>query len=114
MWMLRSQRADTPGSGGGSDAVTLVFVGRRHCGASRRMESLVAWIKVTQKKHLRVVELDADRSPELAQRLGVRKTPTLVLLRGGAILRRLEGRATGRQIEELIRPFVGRGPAQAA
>jgi thioredoxin-like negative regulator of GroEL len=61
-----------------------------------------------------VVELDADRSPALAQRLGVRKTPTLVLLRGGAILRRLEGRATGRQIEELIGPFIGRDPAQAA
>ena len=110
----RSERAEEQRSGGGPDAVTLVFVGRRHCGASRRMESLVAWIKVTQKKHLRVVELDADRSPELAQRLGVRTTPTLVLLRGGAILRRLEGRATGRQIEELIGPFVGRGPARAA
>ena len=110
----RSERAEEQGSGGGPAAVTLVFVGRRHCGASRRMESLVAWIKVTHKKHLRVVELDADRSPELAQRLGVRKTPTLVLLRGSAILRRLEGRATGRQIEELIGPFVGRDPAQAA
>jgi thioredoxin-like negative regulator of GroEL len=78
------------------------------------MESLVAWIKVTQKKHVRVVELDADRSPELAQRLGVRKTPTLVLLQGGTIVRRHEGRATGRQIEELIGPFVGPDPAQAA
>jgi len=85
---------------------TLVFVGSRRCGASRRMESLVAWVKVTQKKRLRVVDLDADRSPELARRLGIRTTPTLLVMRGGSVLKRLEGRATGRQIAALIRPYV--------
>ena len=96
------------GTESGSDVPTLVFVGRQACGATRRMESLVAWIKVTQKKRLRVVDLDADRNPELAHRLGVRKTPTLLVLRKGSVVRRHEGRATGRQIEELIGPFVGR------
>ena len=70
------------------------------------MESLVAWIKVTQKKRLRVVDLDADRRPELASHLGVRTTPTLVVLEEGEIVGRLEGRATGRQIDDLIRPHV--------
>ena len=46
------------------------------------MESLIAWVKVTQKKRLRVVDLDADRSPELAQRLGIQTTPTLLVLCG--------------------------------
>jgi thioredoxin-like negative regulator of GroEL len=72
------------------------------------MESLVAWVKVTQRKRLRVVDLDADRNPELAHHLGVRDTPTLLVLVDGAVVRRLEGRSTGRQIEELIGPFVGR------
>lgn len=71
------------------------------------MESLVAWVKVTQKKRLRVVDLDADRNPELVRRLGVRETPTLVLLHEGAVIGRLEGRSTGRQIDELIRPYLG-------
>ena len=70
------------------------------------MESLVAWVKVTQKKRLRVVDLDADRSPELARRLGVEQTPTLLVLLGGSVVRRLEGRATGRQIDALIRPYL--------
>jgi thioredoxin-like negative regulator of GroEL len=72
------------------------------------MESLVAWVKVTQRKRLRVVDLDADRQPELAQHLGVNETPTLLVLRDGAVVGRHEGRATGRQIEELIGPFVER------
>jgi thioredoxin-like negative regulator of GroEL len=71
------------------------------------MESLVAWVKVTQKKRLRVVDLDADRRPELARHLGVRTTPTLVLLDEGEVVGRLEGRATGRQIDALIRPHLG-------
>ena len=73
------------------------------------MESLVAWVKVTQKKRLRVVDLDTDRSPGLARKLGVRRTPTLLVLREGSVVRRLEGRATGRQIEALIEPFLDEG-----
>ena len=71
------------------------------------MESLVAWVKVTQRKRLRVVDLDADRNPELAHHLGVRETPTLLVVHNGSVVGRHEGRATGRQIEELIGPFVG-------
>ena len=70
------------------------------------MESLVAWIRVTKKQRLRVVDLDTDRNPELARRLGVRRTPTLIVLSDGAIVDRLEGRATGRQIDAFIEPFV--------
>jgi len=104
---MASTRAHGHGNSAGAEcAPVLVFVGRRHCGATRRMESLVAWVKVTQKKRLRVVELDADRSPELAHHLGVRETPTLLVLERGAVVDRLEGRATGRQIDELIRPYL--------
>jgi thioredoxin-like negative regulator of GroEL len=103
---MHARRAHEPRTAGSRDVRTLVFVGSRHCGASRRMESLVAWVKVTQKKRLCVVDLDLDRSPELAHHLGVRSTPTLVVLQGGSVVSRLEGRATGRQIDEFIRPHL--------
>ncbi len=96
------------------DVPVLVFVSRRHCGVSRRMESLVAWIKVTRKTRLRVVDLDADRSPELAHHLGVRETPSLLLLSGGEVVGRLDGRSTGRQIEALIDPHLRKEQAMAA
>jgi thioredoxin-like negative regulator of GroEL len=86
---------------------TLVFAWGRKSGASRKMESLVAWVKVTQKRRLRVVDLDVDSTPELADRLGVREVPTLLVLEEGEIVDRLEGRATGRQIDALIRPHLG-------
>jgi thioredoxin-like negative regulator of GroEL len=70
------------------------------------MESLIAWVKVTQKRQLRVVEVDADRHPGLVERLAVTEVPTLLLLENRRVVGRLEGRATGRQINELIRPHL--------
>lgn len=89
-----------------SQLPALVFVHSRRDGASRKMESLVAWIKVTQKKRLRVVDLDAERSTALAERLRIRKIPSLLLVKDRRVVGRLEGRATGRQIEELIRAHL--------
>jgi thioredoxin-like negative regulator of GroEL len=70
------------------------------------MESLVAWVKVTQKRRVRVIDVDADRYPEVASTLHVTSVPALVLLCGGRVVGRLEGRSTGRQIDELIRAHV--------
>jgi thioredoxin 1 len=90
----------------GSRLPALVFVGRESCGASRKMESLVAWVKVTQRRRLRVLRVDADRSPAIADGLDVREVPSLVLVKDRRVVGRLEGRATGRQIDELIRPHL--------
>jgi thioredoxin-like negative regulator of GroEL len=70
------------------------------------MESLVAWVEVTQKRRLAVVELDADRHDGLVARLGVTTAPSLVLVKDRRVVGRLEGKATGRQIEDLIRPHL--------
>ena len=85
---------------------SLIFVGQAKSGPSRRMESLVAWVKVTQKKRLRVVDVDADENPKLVRKLGVSKVPALVLVKNRRVLGRLEGRVTGREIEDLIRPHI--------
>ncbi len=89
-----------------TDLPTLLFLRKRQSGASRRMESLVAWVKVTKKRRLRVVDVDVDRSPALARELEVGVFPSLVLIKDGQVVARLEGRATGRQIDDLIRPYL--------
>jgi thioredoxin-like negative regulator of GroEL len=84
----------------------LLFFSNRRSGPARRMSSLVAWIRVTEKKHLRVVEVDADEHADLADALEVSTVPALVLVRGRKILGRLDGRATGNDISRLIRPHL--------
>lgn len=84
----------------------LLFFSNRRSGPARRMSSLVAWVGVTEKKRLRVVEVDADRHAELARALDVSTIPTLVLMRGRTILGRLDGRVTGNEITRLISRHV--------
>ena len=83
---------------------TLIFLSQRTSGPSRRMESLVAWVRVTQKKRLHVVMVDADRNPDVAESLGVSTIPALVLVDRGEVVGKLEGRVTGGEIDALIRP----------
>lgn len=85
---------------------TLVFFSSRRSGPARRMSSLVAWVRVTEKARLRVLEVDVDDDRRLMQALGVSTVPALVLVQDSSVIGRLEGRATGRQIERLIRPHV--------
>lgn len=80
----------------------LLFVGRRRSGPSRRMESLVASVKVNRKARLRVVEVDGDRRTDLVRRFGIREFPSLVLLDARGVVARLEGRATGHEIDALL------------
>jgi len=70
------------------------------------MESLVAWVEVSQKRRVRVLKLDADRHLEVARRLRVRSVPSVLMVRDGHVVGRLEGRSTGRQIDELISAHV--------
>ena len=84
----------------------LLFFSNRSSGPARRMSSLVAWIRVTEKKRLRVLQVDTDANDKLAEALDVTVVPSLVLVRGEKVLGRLEGRVTGSEIAGLIGPHV--------
>lgn len=96
----------TSTTGQRSDLPILLFVGQRQSGPSRKMESLVAWVKVSQRTRLRVVEVDADRRMDVVRRFGIREFPSLVLIDDRRVVARLEGKATGTQIDELLRSHL--------
>ena len=98
--------AATTIAGRQGDLPVLLFVGQRRSGPSRRMESLVASVKVNRKARIRVVEVDADRRADVVRRFGIREFPSLVLLDRRGVVGRLEGRATGHEIDELLRAHV--------
>ena len=101
--MVMAQRSDANVA---SKTPALVFLSQRSSGPSRRMESLVAWVKVTQKRRLRVIDVDADENPAVVEKLEIGQIPALVLIKDRRVLGRLEGRATGQQIDALIRPHL--------
>jgi len=80
----------------------LLFFTKRTSGPARRMESLIAHVARKERRRLTVVAVDADENVELAERLSVEEIPTLVLVEGRSAIGRIEGRATGGQIDALI------------
>lgn len=84
----------------------LLFFTDRRSGVARRMSSLVAWVSVTEKSRLRVIEVDVDENRRFARALDVSTVPTLIVVHEREVLGRHEGRATGQDIEDLIRPHV--------
>jgi thioredoxin 1 len=91
------------------DMPALLFFTSPSSGPARRMESLLAVVARRERGRLRLVPVDADASRALADALGVREIPTLVLLRDGRAVARIEGRATRPQIDAMIGAHVPDG-----
>jgi thioredoxin 1 len=85
----------------------LVFFGAAHSGPARRMESLMAHFARKERQRLRVMHVDVDHEPELAERFRVETVPTLVLVKDKRVVERLEGRVSAPRIERMLEPHLG-------
>ena len=80
----------------------LVFFTSRQSGPARRMESLLAHVARKERDQLDVKKVDVEDRPDIARRFRVDQAPALVLLKGGRIVARIDGRATTPRIEEML------------
>jgi thioredoxin 1 len=80
----------------------LVFFCSQRSGPARRMESLLAHLTRRERSRLRVMRVDVDEQPELAQRFRVSVVPTLVLVKGKRVVDRLDGRASAPKIDSML------------
>ena len=85
----------------------LVFFTRATSGPARRMESLLAHVAHKERGRLRVRRVDADRQRRLGQKLLVEDVPSLLLVVGGKVVGRIDGRANLPQIERLLDSNLG-------
>ena len=90
----------------------LVFFWSERSGPARRMESLLAHLARKERARLRVIRVDIDQQPDLAQRFKVESVPTLVLVKRNRVVDRLEGRVSAPRIETMLEPHLG-APAVA-
>lgn len=89
------------------DALLIFFYSPRS-GPSRRMDGLVSWLYVRERKRLRLRLVNVDACPQSAARYGVTEVPTLVLIKGSEIVARVEGRVTGQQLDDAVLPKLTR------
>jgi thioredoxin-like negative regulator of GroEL len=84
----------------------LVFFWSERSGPARRMESLLAHLARKERTRLRVMRVDIEEQPELAERFRVAHVPTLVLVKGKRVVDRIEGRASAPRIETMLAPHL--------
>jgi thioredoxin 1 len=69
-----------------SDKPVLVDFWAEWCGPCRQIGPLVDEIAQERRDSLRVVKLNVDESPAVAQKFGVRGIPTLLLFKDGSVV----------------------------
>jgi thioredoxin 2 len=70
------------------------------------MESLLAHLARKERLRLRIMRVDVDAQPELAERFNVAAVPALVLVKGKRAVDRLDGRASAPTIESMLEPHL--------
>ena len=78
------------------------------------MESLLAHIARKERHRLRVVQIDVDERPEVADKLGVEAAPTIVLIQEKRPVARIEGRASAPRIEQMLEAHLAAAAAAVA
>jgi thioredoxin 1 len=86
----------------GAELPVLVDFTADRCAPCRAQAPVLERLAANLRGKLRVVEVDADAMPELAQVYRVRGLPTLILLKGGEVLAALVGLTPERRILELV------------
>ena len=80
----------------------LAFFTSSRSGPGRRMESLLAQLAHRERDRLRVMQVDVDERPDLAQRFSISVVPTLVLAKERRVIRRVEGRMSAPKIDRML------------
>jgi len=92
--------------------VTLLDFTAKWCGPCRQLAPVLA--QVARSHSVRVVEIDVDDEPELAERFGVRAMPTVVLWRDGREVGRMVGARPARFVTGIVERALGGDVAIAA
>ena len=97
------------------DKPLLVFFTSERSGPARRMESLLAQLARKERSRVRVMRVEVEEQPELAEKFRVEAVPTLVLVRHKQVVDRIDGRASAPRIDAMLaRHLSTPTPAAAA
>lgn len=91
---------------GAAAKALLLFFHSPRSGPSRRMDGLVSWLYVRERQRLCLRMVDIDVEGDIASRFDVSDVPTLILVKGRRVVSRLDGKVTGKQLDDSMLPHL--------
>ena len=85
-----------------SSGTTLVDFYADWCMPCKRLSPILESVSDSLTGRVKVVKVNVDESPNVAQKFGVRSIPTLVLIKDGEVVSRQTGAGTEQQLLEFI------------
>jgi thioredoxin 2 len=76
------------------------------CGPCRMISPVLEALAQEHAGHLKIVKVNVDENPALAQRFGAMSIPLLVVFRGGQEVDRVVGALPRRQLEQRLGPIL--------
>jgi thioredoxin 1 len=77
------------------------------CGPCKTMAPILEQVAAQHQGKLRIIKIDVDKNPAVAQQYRVQSIPTLVLFSKGQPVWRQAGVVPASQLSQVLQPFIG-------
>lgn len=89
-----------------SETPVLVDFYAEWCGPCKMMPPVLKQVQEKHQGHLRILKMDVDKNPVVAQSFQIQGVPTLILFKKGAIVWRQSGAMNAMQLENALQPYL--------
>jgi thioredoxin 1 len=76
------------------------------CGPCQAMAPILERLAGELGNRVKIVKVNVDEEPDLAARFGIMSIPTLILFRGGVIVKQIVGLMRGEQLRSLLDQYA--------
>ncbi len=76
------------------------------CGPCQAMKPVLKNLHDSLGEKLRILKLDIDRNPDVANAFSITSVPTLILIKKGEIKWRQSGLMQAKQLQQVLQPFL--------